>query len=235
MTDRDRLQPTYVLHRRPYSNSSLLLECFTLDEGRMPIIAAGAKRPKSNRVALLQPFVPLLASWSGRGEIKTLRHCEAASTPHALQGNALFCGFYLNELLVRLLQRNAPHEHLFGIYSDAVRKLSNGPSLNSLLRHFELDLLEQLGLGLVLDRCADDDSPLRPDGRYYYLPEVGPVTRDDGHGLTVSGSTLLALARRQALAMEGEREARALMRHILSYYLGDRPLKSRELFQAGGK
>lgn len=235
MTDRNQLLPTYVLHRRPYSNSSLLLECFTLTEGRLPIIAAGAKRPKSDRTALLQPFVPLLASWYGRGEIKTLRHCEAASVRHHLQGRALFCGFYLNELLMRLLQRDAPHEQLFGIYSEAVRRLSDESALELLLRHFELDLLEQLGLGMVLDRCVEDDSPLVPGRRYHYLAEIGPVSHDDGKGVTVAGATLLALAGRQAFDADGAREARTLMRYILKHYLGDRPLKSRELFQAGIK
>ena len=235
MTEGAQLQPAYVLHRRAYSNTSLLLECFTFTMGRLPVIAAGAKRPGSGRSALLQPFVPLLLSWSGKGEIKTLRNCEAAAAPHRLHGRALYCGFYVNELLLRLLQREAPHGELFGIYAETLGRLAEERPLEPLLRFFELDLLDQLGLALILDKSAEDDAPLIPEARYHYVAEVGPVRCNGSERTAVHGRTLLALAQRLSLDIDGTREARSLMRAVLQHYLGDRPLKSRELFQSGIK
>jgi DNA repair protein RecO (recombination protein O) len=230
VASRDTLLPAFVLHRRAYSNHSLLIEFFTPAEGRFPAIAKGIKKARGHGSSLLQPFTPVLIRCSGRGEVKSLIDLEpapAAAVP--LRGRALYCGFYLNELLMRLLQRDDPHERLFEVYAHTLGQLSEGERLEHTLRRFEIRLLEELGFGLVLDREAETGAPLEPDRLYHYSIEQGPMPAQDG---SLRGSTLLALNRGQALDKQGDRQARGLTRRVLTHYLGDRPLKSRELFRS---
>ncbi|HHH38813.1 MAG TPA: DNA repair protein RecO [Sedimenticola sp.] len=229
-----QLQPAFLLHRRPYSNSSLLIECFAAGAGRFPAIARGVATRRGQGLALLQPFNPLLIGWSGRGEVKSLNRYEAAASPLHLTGEALYCGFYLNELLMRLLQRGDPQRRLFALYGQALEGLAGGADLEPLLRRFELSLLEEIGFGLILDREGETDEPLQPDRRYHYHLERGPLSAP-GDGPVVSGATLLALAAGDALGPDALQEARGLLRHVLACYLGDRPLHSRELFRAAAR
>jgi DNA repair protein RecO (recombination protein O) len=149
-----------------------------------------------------------------------------------LKGEALYCGFYVNELVMRLLGRNDPHEGLFPIYHKTLSSLAQGDHVERSLRRFELGLLQILGYGMVLDREAQDGQPVRPEARYRYRIESGP----EPSGLaepepgTLSGATLLALAQDRPLDPTGLREARRLMRRVLNHYLDGRPLRSRELF-----
>jgi len=222
------LQPVYVLHRRAYGDNSLLVDLFSRDQGRLTVMARGAH--KGRRASLLQPFVPLLADWRGRGEVPTLNHIEAAGRGASLLGRRLICGLYLNELLVRLLRQHDPQLHLFALYSQALVDLC-GDDEEGVLRGFELDLLQELGFGLQLEHEAASDTPVDPQRRYHYRLEAGPVPADDNGLLQVSGQTLVDLARRAPLDRDGRREARALLRYALSAHLGGRPLKSRELFR----
>lgn len=224
------LQPVYVLHRRSYGDSSLLVDLFSRDHGRLSVLARGAKQGKSAKTGLLQPFVPLLASWRGRGSLPTLSNVEAASAVISLTGRQLFCGLYLNELLMRLLQSHDPHLTVFAIYSDVIKRLGAEPE-DDLLRQFELTLLQEMGFGLLLDREAGSGAPILPANVYHYQIETGPVPAYDEHLLRFHGETLLRLARHQPLDERSKREARVLMRHLLQPYLGDKPLKSRELFR----
>jgi DNA repair protein RecO (recombination protein O) len=158
---------------------------------------------------------------------------EPASAAHPLRGRGIYCGLYLNELLVRLLGRGDPHEHLFDHYAAALGGLAREPEPGPTLRRFELRLLEELGYAMVLDRDAEGGHPLRAETRYRYDPERGPVEcAADAPGFSVSGGTLLALGGAGALEPEQAREARELMRRVLDRYLGGRPLRSRELFRA---
>lgn len=234
-SDRLLIHPAYILHRRPFSNTSLLIECFSLSHGRFPVVAKGVKRGNSASAGLLQPFHPLLIRWSGSGEVKTLNFFEAAAPPLMLKGQVLYCGFYLNELLIRLLQREDPHEQLFGLYGSTLSQLSQGHSVEPVLRHFEIELLEQLGFGLVLDRNVEDGSPLIPEQRYHYQLERGPVPCSQGDPSGISGATLIGLQNGELLDRVLLNEARSLTRIVLGYYLGDRPLKSRELFRTSGE
>lgn len=229
--DQQTLCPAYLLHRRAYSNHSLLLECFTPEAGRFPAIARGVKGPKSGKAGLLQPFSPLLIRWSGRGEVKSLSGFEAAGPPLMLTGKRLYCGFYLNELLMRLLQRSDPHPSLFSHYSMTLSELATEHPLEPTLRRFEFQLLDELGYRLVLDRNVDDDSPLVAEHRYHYALDRGPVPGHEGDPCLIKGSTLLALHDGQTLNPGQLTEARHLSRYVLAYYLGNRPLKSRELFR----
>lgn len=224
------LTPAYVLHHRRYGDNSLLLEVLSLAEGRIPLVARGAGARNSRRRGVLQPFVPLLLNWRGRGSLKTLAGVEAASGAHALKGPSLYSGFYVNELLTRLLPRNEPVPLLFENYRATLGKLERDGSLEETLRRFELALLEELGYAPDLSR-ESSGRPLRPDGLYRYRQESGlePVTQAVTGA--VHGDTLLALAGGQPLSPPQQRQARDLLRGILAFYLGDRPLKSRELFR----
>ncbi len=231
------LQPAYLLHRRPYANSSLLVECFSATQGRFPAIVKGVMGSRRRRggSGQLQPFLPMLIHCSGRGEVKHLTHYEALAPAVALAGRALYCGFYLNELLMRLLQRNDPHETLFAHYAETLGRLSGEADLQQVLRLFEVALLQELGYGLVLDREVQHGQPLQPQRRYQYLFEQGPVAASGNDPSTVHGATLLALHRREPLDPQSMREARQLLRGILGSYLGEKPLKSRELFRSLGR
>lgn len=178
------LKRGFVLHRRDYRNTSLLIELFTADEGRLACVAKGAKsapRGRSALAALLQPFQPLWLSWVGRGEVKTLTRAEAAAPSIALVAERLYCGFYLNELLTRLIDREDPHEALFVFYQQALADLASEP-LDAVLRRFELRLLEELGYALDL-RSDRQGKPIEPVHDYRYTSDQGlnPVP-----GLSVS-------------------------------------------------
>lgn len=226
------LEPCFILHRQPYANTSLLVECFTPGFGRLPAIARGAGRPGKSSPALLQPFVPLQVHWSGRGEVKTLTRFETETGGLSLQGRTLYCGFYLNELLMRLLERHEPQPRIFTHYASTLQALASGEGLERILRQFELALLGELGYGLLLDRDADSGIPLDAAKHYHYRIEHGPVAVDRNTPDTTMGRTLLALSRNEPLDPAMLADARRLTRRVLANYLGDRPLYSRELFRS---
>ena len=238
MSRRVENEPGYVLHARPWRETSLILEAFTRAHGRVGLTARGARRPRSRLRGLLVPFFPLLLSWTGRGELPALTGAdpEGPARP-ALRGRALFSGFYLNELMLKLLPRNDAHAELFDDYRDALAGLGAGGAAEPVLRVFEKRLLDALGYGPTLDRDADTGAPVFAHRRYRYLSHHGPVEEAGAaaaaeEGVAVSGRTLLALARgRLGDGEERERhEARNLMRAILAPHLGPRPLGSRQLF-----
>ena len=228
----DRLQPAFVLHRRDYRNTSLLLELFTPLEGRLPAIARGAKSGRASRAALLQPFTPLHVVVRGRGEIKQLYQVEPDGRPLELGGERLYCGFYLNELLMRLLERRDPYPGLYLHYQETLERLASGAPPDHCLRYFELDLLQELGYGMLLEYSADSGEPVDPDRRYHYELEQGPLARASGpEDQRIHGRTLLGLHNRDLSDPQTAAEAKRLLRRVLAFYLGDKPLKSRELFQ----
>lgn len=228
---RERLQPGFVLHRRPYSNTSLLLEVLVAEHGRFAVLAKGAKRPRSPLAALLQPFQPLWLGWSGRGEVKTLNRAEAAGRALSLTGEALYCGFYVNELLLRLWPRQEIPEALFVGYQMVLGALAVGDQLELALRQFELRLLAVMGYELVLDRDADAGKPVEAEQRYILVPDRGLRRALAATADSVSGETLQRLAVGEQLNAVQRREARNLLRCALAPHLGSQPLRSRELFR----
>ncbi len=229
--DRKQMSPAFLLHRRDYSNNSLLVECFTESEGRFPAIAKGVKGKSKSGSGLLQPFTPLHISVSGRGEVKNLTRFESAEPILNLSGKALYCGFYVNEVLTRLLQRNDPHEQLFRKYSNLILHLSKQGVDEAALRYFELDLLHELGYGVSLLNDADRETPIEEDKPYRFVPDLGLVQASNTHDGYIMGETLVSLHNR-SLKMDKElAESRWLLRRVLSFHLGGRPLKSRELFR----
>lgn len=224
------LEPVAVLHHRPYRDTSVLLELFALGHGRVGAIARGVRTEKSRWAGALQAFRPLLVSWSGRGELVNVNAVEENGPALFLAGTALTCGFYVNELLLRLLQRNDPHAALYEVYWQAIRRLGEGAEPDVTLRVFEKQLLQELGYGLQLEHSADRGTPIEPDARYSYEIERGPVAYNErSYGVSVQGATLISLAHNDLRDDIARRESKHLMRAVLGHYLGDKPLHSREL------
>lgn len=222
------LQAAFVLHRRPFSDSGFLMEVFTLGHGRQPLLARGARGSRA-RFGQLQPFQPLWLSWRGRGEIGTLSHAEPRGPTLRLVAERLYCGMYLNELLMRMTPRGEPFERLFGIYEEATEALQGQAPVEPVLRGFELELLEELGYGMLLTHTADDDG-IEPDAWYLYDASGGPQPVEAGTPRAVRGMTLLAMARRDFSDPEIRRDSLRLMRRVIDHYLDYKTLKSRELF-----
>src|SRR5262245_10277753 len=156
---RQDVQPAYVLHSYPFRETSLIVETFTRDQGRVALVARGARRPKSALRGVLLAFQPLHISWAGKSELRTLISAERHGTYLPLRGESLMCGFYLNELLLRLLPRDDPHEALFAAYRDALKALASAGEQAAVLRRFELNLLSGLGYAVTLDRDANSGAP----------------------------------------------------------------------------
>lgn len=225
----------YVLHHRAYRNTSLISEVLTHQHGRLSLVVKGAKRGNAPLSATLQPYTPLIMEWGGQGELMTLYKAEPAyQAAHSLTGEALFHGFYINELLMRLLHRHDPHPELFEHYAQCLQDLMQRQYKDVGLRYFELQLLESLGYGMNLLQEITREETVSPDQDYHYLIEQGPqlTAGTDSDLLRVSGATLIALAER-SLAQDSHRnEAKRLLRSVLDHYLGERPLKTRELMQS---
>lgn len=225
-------EPAYILHHHDYGETSLLFEVFTRVHGRLPMVAKGARRAKSPLRPALIPFQLLGVGFSGRGEVLTLTRAEPLAPAPAFVGETLYCGLYLNELLLRLLHRHDPHERLFLNYGDTLLRLGSGESREQALRLFEKRLLEEIGYGLVLDQDVENGSPLIPDRQYSYLPERGPVPLESGYeGITVQGQSLISLARENLQEESALRDAKRLLRSLLIPHLGPKPLMTRQLFR----
>ncbi|WP_455205679.1 DNA repair protein RecO [Kaarinaea lacus] len=241
------LQPAYVLHLKPYRDTSALVEVFTPEYGRVALVAKGIKRGNSKLRGLLQPFSPILASWSGKGELHNLNNAEPQGKARLFKAQVLTCGLYVNELLMRLSQRDENQVELFGAYNDTLNALQQYHEieddpllLQNLLRQFELKMLDCLGYGLVLRSEALSGRKIQPDEDYDYQLELGPVltiaqSAEPGYGVRVRGETLLALADDKMMsladAQQRFREAKRLMRFVLDHYLGSKPLMSRQLLK----
>lgn len=239
---RETLHPAYLLHQRPYRNTSALVDLFTPDFGRFTLVAKGIRVKKSKLVGLVQPFRPLYISWVSKGDLGTLHQVEARGLPLSLTGGQLLCGFYLNELLMRLLQRHDASPELFSHYEAAIQCLHELPQNHELpqlplarerlLRIFEKNLLLELGYGLLLGYDAESGEAIQPGVKYHYYLEKGPVRAMSGEsrGLQLSGQSLLDLAEESLTDPGSLRECKRLMRDVLALYLGAKPLHSRELF-----
>jgi len=227
-------QPAFILHTYPYRETSLVAEVFTRNFGRLPLLAKGAKRPGSASRGLLRAFQPLQLSWGGKSELRVLHKAEWEGGLAPLQGTSLICGLYLNELLMRLLHRNDPHEQLFAYYQDTLAALSTSTDYMAILRDFEQRLLQELGYALTLDRDARHGEPVDADEHYCYEIERGPVKleeNDCSRGLRVSGKTLLDMMGGDYSSTATRQQSKALMRYILNHYLSDQPLHTRQLLK----
>lgn len=230
---RQEAQPAFILHTYPYRETSLVAEAFTRNFGRLPLLAKGAKRPHSALRGLLRPFQPLQLSWGGKSELRVLHKAEWQGGLAPLQGTSLICGFYLNELLMRLLHRNDPHEQLFVYYQDTLAALTISLDYISILRDFEQRLLQELGYALTLDHDVASE-PIDANKQYCYEIERGPVKSEENdcsRGLRVNGKTLLDMKGSDYSSAVTRQQSKALMRYILNHYLGDHPLHTRQLLK----
>ena len=221
-------EPGYVLHTYPYMETSLIVEAFSRRYGRVPLLARGARRPRSAMRGVLLSFHALRLSWSGSAELANLRAAEWAGALQPLAGRGLMCGFYLNELLLRLLPREDPHESLFDVYGETLSRLSGEKSFAEILRRFEKRLLAELGYAPLLERDAASGAPIDPARRYAYEPDRGPMPLSNPSAeLSVSGQTLLDVAADDYARPQTRDEARALMRLLIGARLHGQTLHTR--------
>jgi len=228
-TARVVLQPAFVLHSRPYRDTSLLVELLTVEHGRLTVIARGVRSQRSRSHGLLAPFSPLLVSFSGKTDLQALQQVEANGLSYNLGGNVLLSGFYLNELLMRLLQRHEPHPNIYQAYQHTLTVLAGTTQLEPALRLFEKYLLVDLGYGLQLDRTIDNE-PVLPSEKYVFEFGVGLKKAKSNDIYNFPGQSLLALHVGTLITPDEIRDAKRLLRSVLAVLLGNKPLKSRELF-----
>jgi DNA repair protein RecO (recombination protein O) len=220
----------FVLHTYPYRETSLIVEAFTRSYGRVGLLARGARRPRSPMRGVLLSFQPLALSWFGKGELRTLARAEWVGGQPLLQGEALLCGFYLNELLLRLLPREDPHDALFMQYQRALQQLAAGEPSGPVLRAFERSLLKELGYAMTLDRDSAG-AEIDSSKTYRYDPERGPVEAAGEGEPLVSGRTLLDMARDDYSDPVTQQQSKALMRVLINHRLEHQPLRSRQVFR----
>jgi DNA repair protein RecO (recombination protein O) len=229
---RQDARDAFVLHSYPYRETSLLLETFTRPFGRMTMVARGARRPRSALRGTLLSFQPLALSWFGKGEVRTLVRAEWRGGQPLLRGESLLCGFYLNELLMRLLPREDAHDLLFDRYLAALRQLAHGAESGPVLRAFEKALLKELGYAMTLDLDGNGGRGIDPHKRYSYDPERGPLEASGpAPEPLVSGQTLLDMARDDYTDPLTQQQSKLLMRRLINHRLEYQPLKSRQIFR----
>ncbi len=231
---RVQLASAYVLHQRPFRDTSLIVEVLTREHGRLTVFARGARGPRP-RFAGLRPFQPLLLSYSGRGEAAQLTAAEPDGVPVPLPAAALLGAFYLNELLVRLTERHDPHPELFDAYAATLAGLRAGQGLEPLLRRFEKQLLDLIGFGIELSLDAGG-AAVEPDAYYHFVPARGLVGAAAGAEGACPGRVLLALAAEELLEDAAAlRAARAVLRAALDHCLEGRELRTRAVARSVAK
>jgi DNA repair protein RecO (recombination protein O) len=211
----------------------MLVEAYSRDHGRIALVARGARRPRSALRGMLLPFQPLVLSWAGRGELRTLIRAEWRGRYSPLRGQALICGFYLNELLLKLLARDDPHEGLFTIYEDTLAALARDGEQAVVLRRFEMCLLRELGYAVILDRDVERDEPVARERSYTYIVERGPVSAAGAraNGVELSGQTLLDMQSGNFANATTQQQSKLLMRTLINHCLGDQVLHTRQLLR----
>jgi DNA repair protein RecO (recombination protein O) len=223
-------QPGFVLHSYPYKETSLIVDLFTRDHGRIGVVAKGAKRPHSKLRGVLQTFQPLSLSFSGKSELRTLIDAEWVGGMLPIEKTALLCGFYLNELLVKLLARDDAHPELFNHYVATLNELAHGEPAPIALRKFERALLKETGVAADLTRCTTTRAPVEPDGLYVVDPERGARTAGAVESWpVVSGKTLVDMEREDYADPQTKAQSKQLMRFLLAYHLGGAPLNTRQI------
>jgi DNA repair protein RecO (recombination protein O) len=223
-------QPAFVLHSYPYRETSLVLEVFSRNCGRVALVARGARRPRSALRGLLMGFQPLTMSWFGKHELRTLHSAEWQGGQPQLQGTALLCGFYLNELLLNLMARDDPHEQLFDYYQLTLQRLAHEQDHASTLRCFEKHMLQELGYALLLEHEADSGKPIELSAHYRYVIEHG-ASRETEKGFPILGKTLRDMADDDYRDPLSAQQSKQLMRMLLNHHLAGKTLHTRELIK----
>lgn len=226
-------QPVYVLHTYPFKETSLVVELFSKDFGRIAAVAKGARRPRSAMRGMLQSFQTLSGAWSGKNELRTLHSLDWSAGLLLLQGEALMCGFYLNELLLRLLPREDAHEDLFDYYTKTLQTLMTAKDLANTLRKFELTMLQEMGYAVPLTH-DENEVEIDPERTYRYEADYGAnlssaELNKTQNGVQLLGKTMLDMAQGDYSSAQTKLQSKQLMRYLLAHYLGDKPLHTRQL------
>jgi len=220
-----------VLHSYPYRETSLIIDVFSRDFGRVALVAKGAKRPHSALRGVLQTFQPLGLSWSGKGEVRTLTTAEWVGGMLPLTGDALLCGFYVNELLVKFCAREDAHPALFNHYVLTLSRLAHDEPAVQVLRSFERVLLRETGYAMNLTRTVTRQ-PVEAEGRYVFDPDRGVREASDDLPApwpVISGQTLIDMERDDYTSPQTAAQSKTLMRFLLNHYLGGAPLATRQI------
>ncbi|MGY8906504.1 MAG: DNA repair protein RecO [Pseudomonadales bacterium] len=231
-------QPAYVLHSRPWRETSVIADLFTLNQGRVSVIVHGARKAQGKQPAkraLVQPFTPLMVSFTGRGELRTSVQFEGAGAPLAIVGNSLYSGLYVNELLLNLLASDDPHPNLFAYYQALLNELMDNPLIEQCLRPFEVHLMDELGYHMVLDKDYISGQPVVADASYQLHPLQGVCVTQTPHDErdvppSISGKVLLQLAAGYYADRQCLRVAKYMARANLDQLLDGKPIHSRNLF-----
>jgi DNA repair protein RecO (recombination protein O) len=229
---RIQLTPGYILHHRPYRDTSRILEVVTRDHGRLALFARGVRGPKAKLASILQPFQMLLFSWTGRGEAAQLTGAESAQAAPPVPPACLMAAFYLNELLLKLTTRHDPLPLLFDTYHEALEGLRHGAALEPQLRVFEKRLLEALGYGLDLGAEAHTGKRIEPGEYYHFLPEQGLVATVADAAGALAGRSLIGLANERLTGARELEDAKRLLQAALAQCLEGRPLATRNVARA---
>lgn len=225
-------EPAWLLHHRPFRDSSRILDVLSRDHGRLALVARGSRSAKSRLKGLLRPFLPLQLSWVIRSDMGTLTGAEMNGAPVSLQGDALLSGYYMNELMLNLLHRHDPQPEVFSVYEATVGSLSAATNVAASLRRFEMETLALLGYALNLDHDSRTGEALIPDSNYEYAVEQGPVVVESKQGpMIFSGKELLSIGRQEFADPETLAHAGRLLRNVISWHLGGKELQSRKVLR----
>ncbi len=225
----------YILHQRPYRETSLLVDLFTCNYGRVRCVAKGFRKPNKKGISrALFPYTEYQFSWQGRGELKTLSRADVLQAPVFLQQESSFVGLYVNEILYRLLHEQDPHQTLYEDYCELINNLIHNGLDEKVLRGFEMTLLDELGYGLVLDIDSEKGTPVLADRFYRYIPEQG--LREVAEGASekhtvLKGADIIAICQGDYSKISTTRAAKRLTRIVIDFYLDGRQLHSRELYR----
>lgn len=230
MHKRVQQQAAYILHHRPFRDSSQLLDVITLDHGKLSLVARGSRGARSRLKGVLRPFMPLAISWVQRSDLGTLTGAEVRGMPLKLAGDALLSGYYVNELLLHFLHRHDPQPGVFDAYGKTIKALGAADSVAACLRHFEIELLRLVGYAMNFEHESGSHDPLRPERHYEYRFEQGPVRvqRSDGP-LVFSGAELLAIGAYRFDDPAVLRASSRLLREVIGFHLAGKELKSRKV------
>jgi len=223
--------PAFILHQRVFRESSFLLDIFSRDHGRISLVAKGVRKQKRSQAGLLQIYQPLLLSWQGRRDLQTLTAVEPNGPAYLLRAESALCGLYINELMMKLLPVGESESDLYIDYQKALFGLQEALQNEITLRLFEKQLLSHLGYGLVLDQDVETGEPIDDGKDYYYVADEGLYCWQTGQQRNrISGRSLQHLVTEQDFDEKSLNEIKQLMRMVIHFYLGDKPLRSRELF-----
>jgi DNA repair protein RecO (recombination protein O) len=225
-------EPAWLLHHRPFRDSSQILDILSRDHGRLAVVAKGSRGAKSKLRGILRPFLPLQLSWVIRSDLGTLTGAELDGAPLSLTGDALLSGYYVNELILKLLHRHDPQAEIFVAYGKTIERLAGSKEVAPHLRRFEIELLQMLGYALNLDHDTETREPLRSQQQYEYRAAAGPVPISDGGRagpMVFTGAELDAIRNQQFADRAVLKNASNLLRNVIAYHLDGKELKSRKV------